>query len=129
MRAATPCALAALVLACLLAARPKVTFDELAGRVEALERESDSLRARVAALEAARPEPPPPAGDIRVGMTEKQVESALRNLKKHVRDKTRSDTAAGVSEMWRVSYVGNGDVEAVHLRNGVVIRVDRYQGR
>jgi hypothetical protein len=131
MRAATPYALAVLVLACLLAARPKVTFDELVGRVEALE-------AKVAALEGAKaPAGPqthrgvplviePGRGDLRVGMTADQVRSALSNLNMRVRRTVGTETSAGRVETWWLTE-GPTDVDHLRLRDGRVIEVGRHR--
>jgi hypothetical protein len=82
---------------------------------------------RIDSLEAAAPAPPP-KGEIRVGMTEAQVESALRNMGKGVREKLRWDTAAGVQQRWRVTYRGDGDVREVMFRGGKVTSVEYQKG-
>jgi hypothetical protein len=131
MRHATLTVCGLLSVAALLAARPRVTFDELVGRVEALE-------GRVKALEPQKlpegrqahrgvpMEIEPGRGELRVGMTEAQARSALSNLNMRVRRTVGSETAAGKVETWWLTD-GPTDIDHLRLRNGTVIEVGRHR--
>jgi hypothetical protein len=138
-RLTIPLLLIALIAAGSLAARPRVTHDELVLKVEDLE-------ARVKALEAAQANKPKPAdpkseieraihdGRVVVGMTEAQVlESFDRPRGQSVAHKEAEEEAARAGRIvrrsrWdlnrRVPHDPN-EASVIYFEDGVVVRVER----
>jgi hypothetical protein len=122
MRHATLTVCGLLSLAALLAARPRVTFDELVGRVEALE-------GRVKALESPRPPPAgiaPRAALIRAGMSVAEAEAVLKSYGVRVAEKRRSDSRGRAFEHWDLAPARNWSIKRLMFVDGAVHGVDYW---